>query len=128
MRRGLRKGSGASSQGVRAVAARADERQVGGLVLFQQSRDFLVVRVRVQRFVVLVVILVIGTLLHFLGLGVVLLLGRSHFRRVFLPPFSPPVLEPDLLKMDTNAHEGSTGPDMKKRLNCRLNTVLEQSV
>lgn len=57
-RRGLSKSSGASSQGVRAVAARADQRQVGGLVLFQQSRDFLVVRVRVQRFVVLVVVLV----------------------------------------------------------------------
>lgn len=107
---GVSKSSGASSQGVRAVAARADQRQVGGLVLFQQSRDFLVVRVRVQRLVVLVVFLVVRALLHFLRLGVVLLLGRGHFRRVFLPPFSPPVLEPDLLKTGTIAHEASTGP------------------
>lgn len=111
---GAQESSGASSQGVRAVAARADQRQVGSLVLFQQSRDFLVVRVRVQRLVVLVVIFVIRTLLHFLGLRVVLLLGRGHFRRVFLPPFSPAVLKPDLLKMDTNAHEGSTGPNMRR--------------
>lgn len=93
-----------SSQVVRAVAARADQREVGGLVLFQQSRDFLVVRVGVQWFVVLVVLLIIRALLHLLRLGVVLLLGRGHFCRVLLSPFGPPVLEPDLLKLEADAH------------------------
>lgn len=67
------------------------------LVLFQQLRDFLVVRVRVQRLVVIVVVLlVLRSPLEPLGLRVLFLLGRGHLGRVLLPPLGPAVLEPDL--------------------------------
>lgn len=86
-----------ASQSVRAVTAWADQRQVGGLVFFQQSRDFLVVRIWVQWFVVLIVVLVVRALFHLLRLGVMLLLSRGHFCCVSLPPFSSSVLKPNLL-------------------------------
>lgn len=67
------------------------------LVLLQQLRDFLVVRVGVQGLVVVVVLLlVLRGPLEPLGLRVLLLLGRGHLRRVLLPPLGPAVLEPDL--------------------------------
>lgn len=72
------------------------------LVLLQQLRDFLVVRVGVQGLVVVVVLLlVLRGPLEPLGLRVLLLLGRGHLRRVLLPPLGPAVLEPDL-----RAHQG----------------------
>ena len=66
-------------------------------MLFQQLCDLLVVGVRVQWFViVVVVVLVFRGALQPLGLRVLLLLGRGHLRRVPLPPLGPPVLEPHL--------------------------------
>ncbi len=97
----------ASSQSVRAVAARADEAQVTRLVLFQQSRDFLVVGVRIQRFVIFIIfiILVSWALLHLLRLRVVLLFSRGHLSRVPLSPFSSSVLKPDLRqRIQTREH------------------------
>ena len=66
-------------------------------MLFQQLCDLLVVGVRVQWFVVIVVLLLVFRgALQPLGLRVLLLLGRGHLRRVALPPLGPPVLEPHL--------------------------------
>lgn len=67
------------------------------LVLLQQLRDFLVVRVGVQGLVVVVVLLlVLRGPFQPLGLRVLLLLGRGHLGCVLLPPLGPAVLEPDL--------------------------------
>lgn len=80
-----------------------------GLVLLQQLRDFLVVRVGVQRLVVVVVLLlVLRSPLEPLGLRVLLLLGRGHLRRVLLPPLGPAVLEPDLWP-ETGKERGDNG-------------------
>lgn len=105
-----------SSQGVRAVTTGADEGQIASraaaFVLLQQSRDLLVVRVGVERLVVLVVVVVVRALLHFLRLRVMLFLGRGHLGRVPLPPLGPPVLEPHL-GTDTRRLQCSTGPLQK---------------
>ena len=79
------------------------------LVLLQQLRDFLVVRVRVQGLVVVVVLLlVLRGPFQPLGLRVLLLLGRGHLGCMLLPPLGPAVLEPDLADRESG-EEGRFG-------------------
>lgn len=78
------------------------QRGARGLVFLEQLCDFLVVGVRVQRLVVLVVLVfVVRSALEPLRLRVLLLLGGGHLCRVLLPPLRPPVLEPHLRRRHT---------------------------
>ena len=73
------------------MRAQAEHRE-GGAVLAEQQPDLLVVRVGVQRLVVLVIVTLGGRAVPARGPG----RGGRGFQGTLLPPLGPPVLEPHL--------------------------------